>query len=130
MYRWRPLQHASCALSLRFIFPVWKWDATKNTAYLFVNNLQKFRKFTVSSISRFGDIKEVWYKAGKMSLYKPGQVKVCFSWITEKSQITELKITFHDDNFRVDFFQRHKFVIFSVDFFSVKCEHISWNYSN
>ena len=28
---------------------------------------------------------------------------------TEKAQITQLEISFHDDNFRVDFFQRHKF---------------------
>ena len=34
-------------------------NATKNAANLFVNNLQKFQKSTVSSISRsFGDIKE------------------------------------------------------------------------
>ena len=34
-----------------------KW--LKNVTNLFVNNLRKFRKFTVSSISRFGDIEEV-----------------------------------------------------------------------
>ena len=27
MYKWRPLQHLSCALALRFIFSVWKWAA-------------------------------------------------------------------------------------------------------
>ena len=49
------------------------------------------------------------YKDWKMSLYKPGQVRACFCWITEKSQIIQLKISFHHDNFRVDFFQRRKF---------------------
>ena len=78
-------------------------------ANFLVKNLEKFRKFTVSSISHLGDIKEVSYKDWKMSLYKPGQVRACFCWITEKSQIIQLKISFHHDNFRVDFFQRHKF---------------------
>ena len=31
-------------------------------ANFLVKNLEKFRKFTVSSISHLGDIKEVWYK--------------------------------------------------------------------
>ena len=31
----------------------------KNAANLFMNNLRKFRKFIISSISRFGNIKEV-----------------------------------------------------------------------
>ena len=57
-----------------------------------------------------------------MSLYKPGQIRACFCLMTEKSQIIQLKISFHYDNFRVDFFQRRKF--------SVKFEHISWNYRN
>ena len=81
----------------------------KTVAHLFVNNLQKFRKFTVSSISRLGDIKDVSYKDWKMSLYKPFRFRACFYWITGKSQIIQLKISFHHDNFRVDFFQRRKF---------------------
>ena len=75
-------------------------------ANFLVKNLEKFRKFTVSSISHLGDIKEVSYKDWKMSLYKPGQVRACFCWITEKSQIIQLKISFHHDNFRMDFLQR------------------------
>ena len=27
LYKWQPLQHASCALPLHFVFPVWKWGA-------------------------------------------------------------------------------------------------------
>ena len=88
MHKWRPLQHASCALSLCFVFPIWKWGA---------------------KISRFGDIKEVWYKDRKMNIYKSGQVRACFCWITEKFQIIQLTISFYDNNFRVDFFQRRKF---------------------
>ena len=29
MSKWRPLQHASCTLPIRFVFPVWKWGAKK-----------------------------------------------------------------------------------------------------
>ena len=105
----------------------------KNVAHLFVNNWRKFQKFTVSSISHFADIKEVsynfsswWYqevsyKDWKMSLYKPGQVRACFCWIPEKSQIIQLKISFHHDFFSTflfvwTFFKDANFVIFSVDF--------------
>ena len=48
-------------------------------------------------------------KGWKMSLYKLAQFTACFYWITEKSQIIQRKISFHDDNFCVDFFQRRKF---------------------
>ena len=71
MSKWRPLQHASCTLPIRFVFPVWKWGAKmpkkKKAANVFVSNLHKFWKFTVSSISHLGDIKEVWCKDLKMS---------------------------------------------------------------
>ena len=43
----------------------------KKAANLFLKNLRKFWKFTISSISCFRNIKEVWYKDWKMSLYKP-----------------------------------------------------------
>ena len=101
--------HVPCHFVSFFPFENGVPKCPKNVANLFVNNLRKFRKFTVSSISHLGDIKEVSYKDWKMSLYKPGQVRACFCWITEKSQIIQLKISFHHDNFRVDFFQRHKF---------------------
>ena len=55
------LQHASCALSLRFVFPIWKWGAKipKKRGIFVMGNLRKFRKFIISSISRFGNIKEM-----------------------------------------------------------------------
>ena len=95
-----------------------------------MNNLRKFRKFSVSSIFRFGDVKEVWYKDWKMSLYKPGQVRACFWWITE--------ILYHSAqdflsrlSFLCGFFQRQTFCqvnfVHILEFFSVKFEHI-WNY--
>ena len=98
----------------------------KKPANLFLNNLRKFWKFTVLSISRFGSIKEVWYKDRKMSLYKPGQVRACFFWIMKKSNINQTKICFCDDNFRVNFFKYTDIFIFNVDFFSVNY----WNYYN
>ena len=126
MSKWRPLQHASCALSLRFVFPVWKCG-TKITQKM---RLRKLRKFTVSSISRFGDIKEVWYKDWKMSLHKPGQVRACFCWITEILDHSTQDF-FSRWSFLCGFFQRRKFChinfVHILDFFSVKFEHI-WNY--
>ena len=134
MYKWRPLLHASCmcpVTSFRFSrLKMGCQNATKHAENLFVNNLQKFRKFIVSSISHLGDIKEVWYKDWKMSLYKPGQVRACFCWITEKSQIIQIEISFVNDNFCVDFFKDANFVMFIVDFFCVKFGHISWSYRN
>ena len=100
---------APCHFISFFLFENRVPKCPKNVAHLFVNNLRKFWKFTVSSISHLGDIKEVSYKDWKMSLYKPGQVRACFCWITEKSQIIQLKISFHHDNFCVDVFQRCKF---------------------
>ena len=63
-----PLQHASCVLSLRFVFPLWKWGArmSQKSSKL----IQKFWKFTVSSISRCGNNKEVWNKYWKTSYIK------------------------------------------------------------
>ena len=84
-------------------------NAKKNAENLFVSKLRKFRKFTVSSNSRFGDIKEVWYKVWQISPYKLGQVRACFCRVIEKSQIIQLNISFHNDNFRVDFIQRCTF---------------------
>ena len=131
MYKWRPLQHAFYALSLCLIFPIWKWGAKmplKNVINLFVSNWRKSRTFTASSISRFGCIKEMRYKDWKMSLYKPRKVRVGFCWTTEKSKIIQLKVSFHNDNIRVDF--DANFVIFSSDSFSFKFKHASWNYRN
>ena len=105
----------------------------KIVAHLFVNNLTKvskiqFHQFPIllksrkcHIISHLGDIKEVSYKDWKMSLYKPGQVRACFCWIPEKSQIIQLKISFHHDFFSTflfvwTFFKDANFVIFSVDF--------------
>ena len=65
--------------------------------------------WTVSLISHPGDIKEVCHKDWKMGLYKSGQARACFCWITEKSQTIQLQISFHDDYLSVDFFQRCKF---------------------
>ena len=101
--------HVPCHFISFFLFENRVPKCPINAAHLFVNNFQKFLKFTVSSICHFRDIKEVSYKDWKMSLYKPGQVRACFCWITEKSQITQLKISSHYDNFHVDFFQRRKF---------------------
>ena len=50
-----------------------------------------------------------WYKDWKMSLYKPGQVRACFFWITEKSHIILFKILFCTDSFCLDFLHRRKF---------------------
>ena len=52
--------HVPCHLLLSF-FPFENGvpKCHKNADNLFVKNLRKFRKFTVSSISCFGDIKEV-----------------------------------------------------------------------
>ena len=59
------------------------------------------------------------------------KVRACFCWIPEKSQNIQLEISFHHDNFRVDYFQRQILpYLYSVDFFSVNFEHISWNYRN
>ena len=72
------------------------------------SNLQKFRKYTVSSGSRFGNIKEVCFEDWKMSLYKLGQFRVRFCWVTEKFQIIEFKISFYGNNFCLFFIQGRK----------------------
>ena len=126
MSKWRPLQHVSCTLSLRFVFTVWKWGAKIPQKI----RLWKFRKFAVSSLSRFGDIKEVWYKDWKMNLRKPGQVRACFCWITEIPDHSTQDF-FSRWSFLCGYFQRRKFChinfVYILDFFSVKFEHI-WNY--
>ena len=58
--------HASLALHVPhlvsfFPFEIRVRKCHKKPAHLFVNNLRKFRKFTNSSISDLGDIKEVSY---------------------------------------------------------------------
>ena len=88
---------------MRFVFPTWKWGA--KLPQIFGNNFRKFRKFHQFPILVISRKCEDW----KMSLYKPEKVRACFCWITEKFQIIQLKISFYDDNFRVDFFQRPKF---------------------
>ena len=59
------------------------------------------------------------HNSWKMNLYRPWQIRACFCWITEKSQIIQLKISFHDDNFRMNFFEKANFIIFNVDLFRV-----------
>ena len=85
--------------------------------------LRKFRKFTASPLSRFRDIKEVWYKDWKMSLHKPGQVRACFWWITEILDHSTQDL-FSEWSFLCGFFQRRKFChinfVHILDFFSVK----------
>ena len=119
MSKWWPLQHVSCARSLRFILPVWKWGAKIPQKM----QLQKFRKFTASPLSCFGDIKEVWYKDWKMSLHKPGQVRACFWWITEIPDHSTQDF-FSRWSFVCGFFQTCKFChinfVHILDFFSVK----------
>ena len=111
IYKWWPLQmlHVPCHFASFFLFEIGVPKCQKNAENLFVSKLRKFRKFTVSSSSRFGDIKEVWYKVWQISPYKLGQVRACFCRIIEKSQIIQLNISFHNDNFRVDFIQRCTF---------------------
>ena len=96
-------------------------NATKNAENLFVNNLQKFQKFTVSSISCFGDIKEVWYEDWNMSLHKPRQIRACFCWITEKFNS---RFLFMMIIFLWIFFKDASFVIYSVGFFLAWCLNI------
>ena len=69
MYRWREVQHASFVLSLRFIFPVWKWCAKmpqkKRQFYLWTTCESfkdvPFHQFPVLVISRKCNIKiEKW----------------------------------------------------------------------
>ena len=86
----------------------------KNMENFFVNNLRKFRKLTLSLISHLGDSKEVWYKDWKMGLHKLGEVRACFCWITEKPQIIQLQISFHDDNFCVDFVSKMQILSYLV----------------
>ena len=38
-----------------------------------MGNLRKFRKFIISSISRFGNIKEMWYKIEKWAYINPNK---------------------------------------------------------
>ena len=134
MYKWRPLEHALCALPLRFVFSVWKWGAKipQKTRQIYLwATCESFENLLFHQFPVFGDIKEVWRKDWKMSLYKPGQVRACFCWIKEKFQMIHVKISFHDDHFFVDIFQRRKFChlnfVYILDFFSFKFEHI-WNY--
>ena len=54
--------HAPCYFVSFFLFENRVSKCPKHAAHLFVSNLQKFWKFTVSSISHLGDIKEVSYK--------------------------------------------------------------------
>ena len=77
--------HVPCHFVSFFPFGNAVRKCRKNATNLFMNDLWKFRKFTISSISCFGNIKKVWLKDWKMSLYKPGQVRACFYWIIEKS---------------------------------------------
>ena len=77
----------------------------------------KFICEQLAEVSKIYCFKEVWYKDWTMSLYKPRQVRACFYWIIEKSQIIQLKISFQDDNFRVDYFQRSKFCHIWLDYF-------------
>ena len=120
MYKWQPyiihcsVLHVPSHFVSFFAFGNGVPKGLKKAANLFMNDLRKFRKFIISSISRFGNIKEVWYKDWKMSLYKPGQVRACFCWIIEKSQIIQLNISFHDDNFCVDFFSRMQILSYLV----------------
>ena len=132
MYKWRSLQHASCALPLLFFFPfenrVPKWP--KNEVNSFVNNLVTtceifenllFHQFPILMvISRKCDIKiEKWD-------YITGQVRAGFCWITKKSKIIlQLKIFFTRIIFVWTFFKDANFVIFSADFLIVKFERIS-----
>ena len=106
--------HVPCHLVSLFSFGNGVPKCRKNVANLFMNNLWKFRKFIILSISCFGNIKGVWYKDWKMSLYKPQQVRACFCWITEKSQIIQLKTSFYNDNFSVDFFSKMQILSYLV----------------
>ena len=118
MYKWWPLHYASCALSLRFVFPVWKCGAKIpqkvlqiylwTTCETFKNLL--FHQYPILVISRKCDIKiKKWVY---ISLDKSaGQAWTSFCWITEKSQIIQLKISFHNGHFCVDFFKDANFVI-------------------
>ena len=123
MYKWRSLQHASCALSLRFVFPVWKWGATMPqkvpqiylwTACESFENLL-FHQFPDLVISRKCDIKD-W----KMSLYKPGQVRACFCWIKEIPGHSTQDF-FSRWSFLCGYFQKRKFChinfVHILDFF-------------
>ena len=83
-----------------------------------------FHQFSVLVISR------KWYKDWKMSLYKHGQARACFCWITEiPDQST--RVFFSRWSFLCGFFQRCKFChinfVHILHFFSMKFEHI-WNY--
>ena len=109
MYKWQPLQHASCALSPRFIFPVWKWG-TKMPQKTLLYQLTKVLKIYGFINFPFWWYQEMWYEDWIMSLHdKLGQARTCFCWITEKLQIVQLKISFHNDNFRMEFFKTGKF---------------------
>ena len=81
-------------------------NATKNaivSTYESFENL-RFHQFPVLVISR----NVVWRWI--MSLHdKLGQARTCFCWITEKLQIVQLKISFHNDNFRMEFLKTGKF---------------------
>ena len=111
--------HVPCYFVSFFPFGNGVLKYQKNATNLFMSNLGKFQKFIISSISRFGKIKEVWYKDWKISLYKPGQVRACFRWIIEKSKIIQFKISFHNNNFCVDFFSKMQILSYLVKIFLV-----------
>ena len=95
-----------------FYFKMGCQNAIKTRKKIICKQLRKVLKIYFSSFSHVGGFKEVWYKGWKVSLYKSGQIRVCFCWITEKSQIIQLNISFHYHNFCVDFFQRRWFCEF------------------
>ena len=90
----------------RFVFAVWKWGAkmTEKTRQLFVNNFQKFRKFTVSLTSGFGDIKEVWYKDWNINRASQGMLLLINREIPDQSTQYFFWLFFFFKNFRATFF--------------------------
>ena len=118
---------ASSALSLRVLFPVWKWSA-KIRQKIHIEQLSK-----VSKNFYFINFPFWRYQGSVIQRLKnePIYNQTSQDMLLLISQVIQIKISFHDDNFRVDFFKDLNFVIFSIDFFSsVKFEHISWNYWN
>ena len=81
-------------------------NATKNAI---VSTYESFENLRFINFP-FWWYQEMWYEDWIMSLHdKLGQARTCFCWITEKLQIVQLKISFHNDNFRMEFFKTGKF---------------------
>ena len=120
---WRSFQHASFA-RCHFVLSVWKWGAKNVTNMLQIypwTTCKKFQKPFVSSICRFIEVRPVrWPRSGQsMDFLNNREIP---------DHLNQGVFSFVKIIFVWSFLKDADFVMFSVIFFSIKFEYISWNY--